>query len=246
MMKNSISHILSFISMILIFILVSFILIELNLRYTLLNYNLVKINYYEDAYNNIILNIDQTIQNKEIKKLYKEYINKDIVKRDIKKIIKNKNYNISHYEDFYKVMSNYTDDLKVCENYTKVIDKIYSDNIFSIREYKLLNKLYLDNTNFLMYILFLITIIIILQFIIFIINKNLKYNILSLFSSGILMIIPFIYINITQIFKSFIYTNMYYTNFLLCIINSIKNLLCLFGLFIIVIISVCRFYKKRR
>ena len=141
-MKSSVSHVLSFITTLLFTLLIAFIFIEFNLRHSILINKLNSINYYNSAYNTIVSKVDNFIVNEEIKEKYKDFITKDIIKKDVNSIISKTDYNISHYDDFYKIINEYSSDVDICEKYSKEIDSIYTNNIFPINEYKLINKFY--------------------------------------------------------------------------------------------------------
>lgn len=245
-MKNSISHILSFITTLLLTILIFFVFIELNLRNSILIKSLNNINYYEEAYNTIISKVDDFIINEEVKEKFKESISKDIIKNDINNIIIKKQYDISHYDEFYNIISEYSTDIEICEKYASEINKIYKSNIFPINEYKMLSKFYIKTTDFIIYSLMISGIIVLFEFITFIINKNLKYSKISVLASSIIMILPFIFVRTTNIFNNFIYTNNYYTNFLIKILNNIKNSLFIVGLIIIIVIFLNELHKNRK
>lgn len=245
-MKASISHILSFVCMILISSLILFISVQFSIRYIFIKGNLNKINYYNDAYDTITTKIDENIVNKEIKDIYKLYIDKETIKRDIKKIIVNKNYNITHHNEFYKIIEEYVSDKEIRNIYASKVDNIYKNNLFPIYEFKTIDKLNINKYDALLYVFIMCACIVLLEFIIFAINKNLKYNKISLLSSAILLTLPFVFIVCTNIFNKFIYTNKYYTKFLISIVDGVKNFTYLIGLIVIFIFIYTELIRNKK
>lgn len=243
-MRTSISHFISFITMVVISVFICFIFIEISFRDRIIIRNLDSINYYQDAYDNIILKIEQNIINEDIKEDYKDYITLEIIKKDIKSII-NRQYKVSHYNDFYNIISKYTTDTDISKKYAIMVDDIYANNIFPISEYKIINRVYIKTRNCLIYSLVFLSIIMILELALYIINNNLKYNKITILSSSILLIFPFIFLNISQTFRHFVYTNSYYTNFFVKIINNIVNSLFIIGLIIVLVIFVLKLSNKK-
>ena len=241
-MKNSISHIISFISMILITFYALFIIVEIGIRRSVLIDKLDETDYYESAYENIILNLDKSITNEDIRNEYKKYITIDMIKRDIIGIIIERN--ISHYDNFYKLVSKYSADKEVCSKNASIINNIYLNNIFPTKEYKLINKIYIKTKCLILYIGVLTSTVLILQLGLYIINKNFKYNKISLLSSAILNIFPFIFVNITGILNNVVYVNSYYTKFLFSIFDSTIRYLFVIGFIIILMYLVSSVIKK--
>ena len=243
-MKTSISHIISFICMILISILTIFIVFEISIRDNILIKKLDNSYYYKDAYDNIIYNIDKSIVNEEIKEDYKKIISEELVMNDVKKIITTRN-DVSHYSNFYDIISKYSSDTEICDKYATLVNNIYSKSIFPTREYKLIKKLYIRTKNCISYILVLISIIMMLELGLYIINNNFKFNLITLISSSILNMIPFIFINILGIFRYFFYTNSYFTNSLVGIVNFNINILFILGLVVLVMLLIFKTLKRK-
>ena len=244
-MKSSISHIISFLSMILISALLIFIVFEINIRDSIIIKKLNSINYYESAYKNIIFNIDKNIVNEEIKKEYKDLITVTLIKDDIKKIIE-RDISVSHYNTFYTIINRYSSDNEICDKYATSVDTSYINNIFPTREYKLIKKVYMNTKTLLVYIFTFISMIMILELAIYIINKNFKYNKISIISSSLLIMCPFIFMKILGIFKDFFYTNDYYTEFLNTMINSGINTLFIMGLIVIIIFLIKEILSRKK
>lgn len=244
-MKNNISHILSFILMILLSFLIIFVVFEISLsKKNILNI-LNDVNYYTLAQENIFNKIDDEIVNSEISKSYKEYFSIEIIKKDINNIL-NEEYDISHYNDLDKIISEYSDDEKIIQKYITIVDSIYKKNIFPINEYKLISRLKL-NTEYVLFVsIILILLILLIGSTILILNKNIYFYKVSIFSTSILLLIPTILIRILNIFKQFIYSNIYYTNFIICTINNITNLLFMIGIILLIVLLVFYFTKNKK
>lgn len=244
-MKNSISHILSFILMILLSFLIIFVVFEISLsKKNILNI-LNGVNYYTLAQKNIFNKIDDEIVNSEISESYKEYFSIEIIKKDINNIL-NEEYDISHYDDLNKIINEYSNDEKINQKYTTIVDTIYKKNIFPINEYKLISKLKLNTEQVLFVSIILILLIVFIGSAILIFNKNIYFYKVIIISTSILLLIPYFLIRIQNIFKQFIYSNIYYTNFIICIINNIINLLFIIGIVLLVVLLVFYFTKNKK
>lgn len=244
-MKSIISNVISFISMLLIIFVVSFVLIQISFRDRFLIKSLSNINYYKQAHNNIIQKLNYEIVNEEIKLEYEKYITIDMIKKDIRRIISSKD-GISRYKDFYDIIEKHTTDIEICKKYASNVNDVYTNNLFPLREYKIINKLYIKTNECIMYTSVLISIIVVFELLLLIINNSLKYNKVALLASGILFTIPFLFIWISGIFNSFIYTNKYYTKFLIGLVGNIKNSLFLVGLIIIITLCIIELFNRKR
>lgn len=242
-MKTSISHLLNFILMIILYFTILFSVYEVSIS----KKNIIKLlndNYYNNSYNNIMSEIDNYIVNNEVLELYNKYLSKEMVKEDINIIINNiyqKNNQLSKYNDFYKIINSYTDDTEICDIYATNINNIYLKNIFPISELTLINKTYIGNTSSLFISIILSSIVVILSVILFLINKNFKYYKISLLSVSMLLLIPKMLVS--TLFSNFQYTNQYFTHLLLKIINSIVNILSIIGL-ITIILLIFNYLKR--
>jgi len=233
-MKSSVSHFLAFTLMLTLSFVVVLFFSQKQLTQKQIIKNINTINYYENAYNNITNKVDDYIVNQEVKELYNKYITIDIIKDDVNIILNsiysNKNVKVSRYDEFYKIINDYNDDKKIDEIYADGINEIYSQNIFPIKEFSLINKLYLDSNDSLFLIVVALGIVVLLSIALFIINRNFKYHRISILSTCVILIMPFVFLEGFGIFKDFLYTNKYYTDFILVIINNIKNYLAIFSI----------------
>lgn len=243
-MKNSINYILSFILMCLSSFLIMFIVIQYSLNTTNILKILKKVDYYDLARENIISKIDEVVINHEVSDAYIDYFSNDLIKYDIVKIL-NKNDNISHYDNLIGIIDKYTNDNIVKEKYTKIIDSIYINNIFPIKEYNLIDNIKLDANKTLFISLVIIISIVFLSSLLFIKNRNLKYHKISLISTSMLLLLPFIFVNILNIFQNFIYTNKYYTSFIFGIISNITKNLFIIAIIILVLYFIFNIIKTK-
>lgn len=248
-MKNSISHILSFILMILIILTVCFVVGEKELRAKYIFKNLENINYYEKSYASILSHIDDYIVNSEVKELYDEYFTINIVKSDIRKIVnkvaKDENYTITRYNDLYKIINSYLDDPEINMKYADGINDLYVKNLFPSREYSLIHKLYAKSTDVLFVAIASSIGVLAISLLLFVINKNFKFHIISLMSAGIVFLLPLLFLEIFGIFDNFIYTNKYYTEFLLSIVNNFSYSLFITGLVIFIMLITYKLIKEK-
>lgn len=219
--------------------LVVFIVVECSLSTNNILKILKKVDYYDLSRENIINKIEEVVINHEVSDTYIEYFSNDVIETDILKVL-NKNDNISHYDALNSIISEYTSDNVVKEKYANVIDSLYVNNIFPIKEYNLINRISLDFYKTLFISLVLIILIVFLSSFLFIKNRNLKYHKISLISTSMLLLLPFIFINIFNTFDNFIYTNKYYTGFIFGIASDITKKLFIIG---IIILTLCFIYN---
>jgi len=244
-MKNSVSHVLSFILMCLLSFLTVFIVIQLSLNTNNILNILKKVNYYDLTHKNILEKLDELIINREVNESYKEYFSIKMVKEDVKDILTGED-NISHYDDLYEIISKHSSDETIREKYSNEIDSIYKKNIFPIKEYNLINKIKLESDNTLFIFLIFIILILFISSFIFILNKNFKYYKISIISTSILLMLPLTLIKLLNIFNNFMYTNEYYTNFILGIINNIIDTLFLIGIIILGVYLIIYLIKSKK
>lgn len=247
-MKNSISHILAFILMVILTVTIFFASGEKELRASIITSKLENGNYYHKIYGTILSKVDDYIVNTEVMQLYKDYLSVDMIKKDINdtitNIYKNKDYKISRYDEFYKIINDYSKDDTISKKYAEGINKIYSNNLFPDNELNIIHKLYVSSTNVLFIIVVALLLSLGLSLLLFIINKNFKFHLISILATGIILILPNIFIKIFGIFDNFIYTNEYYTEILLSIVNGTIANTCLFGLVIIVLLIAYKSIKE--
>lgn len=247
-MKNSISHLLAFILMIILSVTIFFVLGEKELRASVITDKLENDNYYYKIYGTILSKIDDYVVNTEVMELYKDYLSVAMIKDDINKSINNaydeNNLKVSRYNDFYKIINNYSKDSTISKKYAEGIDKIYSNNLFPTRELTLIHKFYVPSTEVLFILVVSLLICLGLWFILFLINNNFKFHIISLLSTSIILILPNIFIKFFGVFDNFVYTNEYYTDVLISIVNDTIASSCLVGLVIIVLLIAYKAIKK--
>ncbi len=247
-MKNSISHVLSFTLMILLILISTFVCIKLSFGEKRVIKNLEKSEYYEKSYSNIINEIDNYIINDEVNTSYKEYITKDLVKEDINTIITNfylkKESKINRYDDFYNIISKYTKDSEIANIYSKDINDIYVNNLFPVSEFNLLNKLYFGSLDLLFGLIVSILILLFISVALLFINKSFKYHRYALSGYSIFIILVNILIKI--IFRNFLYTNEYFTKFLVSLVSHIFSYQLIIAIILIIIIFITKNKKKNR
>ena len=242
-MKSSISHVLAFILMILIVFASTFI----SLRVSFNSKNVIRVleknNYYEESYSKIYKEIDDYVINDELNGLYKKYVTKELVKKDINSIINNfyskKESQINRYDDFYEIFINYNSDSEIAKVYAGEINDIYVRNIFPTSEFNLLNKVYFGSLDFLFGLIIDIVGILLISAVLAIINKNFKYHTYALSGYSIFVIVISVLIKI--IFRDFMYTNEYFTKFLMGIISNIF----IYQIVVAFIIIACLFILKK-
>lgn len=228
-MKKIINHIITFIIMLLLIILSIFIVYQKEISINKISKDLDKINYYQKSYSNILKEIDEYIINIELKEDIINYYTQDKAKIDIINIINGKE--INHYDNLKEIVKKHSNEDNIINDYTTQINKKIINNLFMNEEYKLLSKTRL-NLNDTIFIIFIIIILItILLFINYIISKKILFE-SAILSLGLFITIPKIFLILTNILDNFIYTNTYFSELILLIINNIVNILFILGLFI--------------
>jgi len=247
-MKNSISHFLAFILMIIFTITIFFVAGEKELRVSVITSKLESTNYYHKIYGVILSKMDDYIINTEVMQLYKDYLTVEMIKNDINKQINNIFFNkpieISRYDDFYKIINNYSKDSTISKKYAEGIDEIYINNLFPFKELSLIYKLYIPTTEVLFIFIVGLLLCLGISLLLFIINKNFKFHIISLLSSSIILILPNVFIKSFGIFDNFIYTNKYYTEALLSIVNGTIFSGFLLGVGILILLIAYKIIKE--
>lgn len=240
-MKKIINYIITFIIMILLIILTTFIIYQKEISTNKFIKNLNKINYYQKSYSNILKEIDEYIINIDLKNDIINYYTQDKAKQDTINIINNKN--IDHYDNLKEIISKHTKDDNIINEYANQINTKIINNLFMNDEYNYLTKTRL-NTNDTLFIIFIIIIIItILLFTNYIITKKIDIQ-TPIFSLGLFLLIPKLFLITTNILNNFMYTNTYFSELILLIINNIVNTLFIFGLFITIIIIYLNYKLK--
>lgn len=247
-MKNSLSHILAFCLMILAVITFLLISFQIELRFSVIKKNLQKNDYYYEAYDNILSKSTDYIINDEVLEIYKNYLNVGIIKEDVNKTINNivsdNKEVVSRYSDFYEMMINYCKDDVISKKYALELDKIYINNLFPTKELKSIKELYIPSTNLLLFTMALLLIFLIVAVVLFFINKNFKFHVISLLTTSILLMLPLIFIKVFNIFENFLYTNTYYTEFLISIVNNSFSSAYNYGVLILLILVSPKLIKK--
>lgn len=250
-MKSRISYVLAFLLMVIIVLIVVLFFGEVSIRQKNVSRVLNKVDYYDKAYDNIINKIDDFVINEDIKNDYVAYVDKNLVKKDINAILLKsflgEDVNVSHYDDFKGIISKYTKDDVITDKYASYINDIYVKNLFPTKIYNFVLHFYIKTTIVVYLFIILSVLFLLISLVLFILNRNIKYHILSLLSSGICLILPSCVINISGIFKDFIYTNSYFTSFLLNIVyDALNSYLVLGTIFVIGAIFYKMFEKKKK
>lgn len=230
-MKSSISHILSFITMISLFFLILFIAFEISVNKGIIKYNLNRIDYYNKATDNIKIKVKEYVVNDDVLNKYLEYINKDLIKEDVDKLLNDKK--VDHYLDFYKLIEEFDDNPDIDDLYAKNINSIYQKNIFPTKEYNLILK-YKQKLDFVPILIMLLSISISLSVLLKYMYKKKTYLDISFLGVFILLSLLFfirIYLN------KFTYGTTYYTSFIKGIIDTNMVIYAIIiGLFIIYLV----------
>ena len=238
-MKSSISHAFAFILMITIFLFVAFISFEVSIRNKVILYNLDRINYYDKAYDNINKNIKEYVVNDNLLNDYKNYITKEMIKKDVSKLVNGEK--VDHYLEVYNIVEKYDDNPDIDDLYAKNINKIYNNNIFPSKEFSYINKIK-TKLDIIPIALIFIAIIVTLSVVLKYMNDKKKYINISIIGSFILLAIPFIF---RLFIRRIYYGNSYYTSFIKSIIDTNLVMYALIGIIIIIgLIINGKFSKK--
>ena len=245
-MKSSINHVLAFILMILLIFISTFISIKIAFS----SKNVIRVlensEYYEKSYSNIHKEIDNYVINDELNDLYKKHITKDLIEKDINSIISNfyskKESNINRYDEFYQIFIKYNKDKDMGKTYASEINDIYTKNIFPTSEFNLLNKFYFGSLDLLFVLIISTVAVLFISTILAFTSKKYKYHLYSLSGYSIFIIIVNILIKI--LFRNFMYTNEYFTKFLLSIVSNIFTYQLAIAIIIILGILILKKLKK--
>lgn len=239
-MKKITKSIFTMITMILLTTIIIFTTYEIQIKPNKIQKDIEKINYYQKAYSNILKELDEYIINVNLKEDILKYYTQEQATEDINKILKQET--INHYDKIEEIVKRHTSEEEIIENNSQEINNKIINNLFMIDEYKLLSKTNLT-TNDTIFIIFIITILIVIIFFInYIITKDISFIITSILSSSFMIMIPKIFIFITNILKDFMYGNTYFSELILYKINQTLNLLFAIGLFI----SILIIYLKKK
>lgn len=224
---NNLKSIISFITILILTLLSIFLIYQKEIRKSNLLKSLEEINYYSKAHQNITNKIDEYLINTDLKEEYLNYYNIDLLKKDIKNKINNQE--ISHYNELRNIASKYTNDNIIIYKYASLVEEIINNNLFL--DMTLLNKTYISSSN----VLFIMMVTSLIVLLLLIISNNNKTIVLSLL---ILLILPKVFFKVTNLLTNFIYTNQYFTSFILKIIYNIINQLFIIGILLIICISI--------
>lgn len=239
-MKKITKSIITMITMILFTILITFTIYEIQIKPNKIQKDMAKINYYQKAYSNILKEMDEYIINIDLKEDILKYYTIEQAKEDINKILNHET--ITNYDKITEIVKRHTSEDEIIESYSKEINNKITNNLFMIDEYNLLNKTNLK-TNDTIFIIFIIIIVIVINFFLnYILTKDISFIITSILSSSFMIMIPKLFLFLTNILKDFMYTNTYFSELLLYIINQSVNLLFAIGLFI----SILIIYLKKK
>lgn len=245
-MRKVLLSLLSFILMVILSISCMFIIYEINVSKKSVLKQMDNIQYYQKAYKNIITKVSDYVINEELENEYKKIITIDRVKVDILKSINNvyddTKYNVSIKEELNEVIKKYDiKDSNIIKTHTDGINEIYVNNLFLTKEFKLIKKYTLDFET-----LMLITYVAIFFLLAITLILDKQYLKISLISTSITLVMPMIYLNLFNIIKNFQYSNSYYTELILTIIESIYFELGLISIVIIIFIILYKLLNLKK
>lgn len=217
-------------------------------------------NYYEKATTEIKKNFEHQIINDDLKESILSLITEDRVKKDVDRMItslfKNKDArDIIKNEakiDFQKTIEKKLEDKNFDEaslnDLVESLTNSYMKDLFPYSEYSLLQSklIHIDNLPLISFFLLLMLILFIL--ISLFINSKRPIEILcrSIYCAGILMMCPFCFCHLYQLFKNFYYSNAYFSLYIKETFYSIVNLCGLFGILLIIGTIIFEFYHLRK
>ncbi len=214
-----------------------------------------KINYYDKVQEEVINNFNHIIINEDMKTIITQLLNREQIVADTNLIINSIFYQndvtgkikedtkqlitktINTHIQEYNISEQSINDLS--ENLTNT----YINSLFPYRE---LNKIYIINTNSVpFFAFFLILMIILITLLSTIISKKrpLKIFYRSMLFTSFLLISLFLIFKLSNIFKDFYYTNMYFSIYLNTLINSFINCIGIIGIFIFLIIIIMELFE---
>lgn len=173
------------------------------------------INYYDIINEDLTKKLANSLPNDELAYVYTKYVNLDTIKKDISFLLDNYDHNIYDYSEvkkrFYQNVINELSDYD--QNNQNVIElandlsNIYANNILPTKQLsKISDKLPFKEISENIAILTLLITILTLLICIFLTKQNYIYN--SMLTTGILFIIPTIFIK----FNNFVSNLYYYSN----------------------------------
>lgn len=217
-------------------------------------------NYYEKATIEIKRNLEHQIINDDLKESVIVLITEDRVKTDVNRMVtslfKNKDVrNIIKNEvkiDFQsaieKELENKNFDESSLNDLVDTLTISYVKDLFPYSEYSLLESKLIRIDNLLLISFFLLLILIIFILISFFINPTRPIQILcrSTFCVGILIMGPFCFCHLYQLFKNFYYSNLHFSLYIKETFYSIINLLGVFGIVLIIGTIILEIHHLRK
>jgi len=220
-----------------ILIIISFILMSYSrlLSETEVLNKLDEMNYYDYAYKEINSKLELELPNKDLSYVYKDYVTKERIKEDVRSILDNyyNKENDSIKSNFYnnvikKFKNNGDNNIKSLVN---SLSDTYYNNLFRIDKLnKVIKFLPLkDSSKGLSFVLLAVTIFLIISFI-----KDISiYN--SFVVSGLIFLMPKIFIHFKNIIKNFYYYNNTLSYFIKMYGYNIINTYFKYGLILLAI-----------
>mgnify|MGYP003291092313 CR=1 FL=1 len=212
-----------------------------------------KINYYNQTTNFTLDELNSILPHEEIIEINEEYITKTQIKKDVNSIINSyyaKNDNKVKEEFAANLESKLKDYDLTNANLKDLISDLtdtYYKNIFSINQYNKIKQLlpFKTKVNKLFKISFIGTIFI---FLINIIRKKYIYIFDSLLTTGLIFIIPKVFMFFNNFIKNFYYYNNSFSYFIKSYCYQLINYYLYFGLILIFIgvlgLFMCNIYIK--
>ncbi len=194
-----------------------------------------EMNYYDYAYKDITSKLEQELPNNELKYVYDKYVTKDKIKSDIKSILDNyyNKENDSIEKEFYNnVFKNFgSKDNENIKSLCNTLANTYYNNLFKIDKLSKIIKLlpFKNASKGLAFVFLAATIFLIVLF-----HKNIAiYN--SFIVTGILFLIPKLFILLKDIIKNFYYYNNTLSYFIKMYGYNIINTYFKYGLILLIV-----------
>ena len=194
-----------------------------------------EMNYYEYVYKDIMEKLEVELPNKDLAYIYNKYVTKDQIRKDVKNILDNyytkSNTNIKKefYNNIIKNFKNQNDEN--IKSLVNVLANTYYNNLFRTDKFDQAIKLLplKDSSRGLAFISLIAAIILIAKYI-----KEIDvYN--SFIVSGIVFLIPKIFIILRDVLKNFYYFNNSLSYFIKMYGYSIINTYFKYGILLIII-----------
>ena len=197
-----------------------------------------KIDYYSYVYNELKDNLESELQNIELSHIYESYINQSQIKKDINEIVNSyyNNESNSVKANFYNYLLDNFDNVN--DEHVKTLatnlSNTYYNNLFGIDKLdKLLTKLPFK-TNIKLITIFSLFVTIFLLMTTFFSKNNISfYN--SLIISGIIFIVPKLFIQVKNILANFYYYNKSFSYFIRMRGYTLINTYFRYGFIILII-----------